>query len=187
MSPIKSPDKLPLDGKFWQFARLVYQQNNVPSACLSLQNDLSADVTLLLFAGWVAINFQKCFSYEDVSDIQDFVTPWHQMIVKTLRQARIYLKSGPLPAPCIETEALRADIKEAELKAEQVEMAYLENIAGQWRQVEVADSNYPVRSNLEVVLRLTSDADSIGRLSHNIDILESAFLHVMSLLNCNQT
>ncbi|HQT38004.1 MAG TPA: TIGR02444 family protein [Acidocella sp.] len=183
MLPLSSSEFLPIDGRLWQFALRVYRQDGVPTACLALQDHFEADVTLLLFAGWVAVELQMNLSPEQCMQVNNLVSPWHQHIVKTLRQMRISLKSGPSPAPIGETEYLRADIKAAELKAECLELAFLENISSKWIRPELSGGTDPVRSNLVMILRLTTKAESVERASCYLDILERAIWQVKNQPN----
>jgi uncharacterized protein (TIGR02444 family) len=116
---------LSLSGPHWSFALQLYRQPGVSDACLALQDRLGVDVNILLFALFAAIERGIALNDRDVQDMDETVAAWRSEIVLALRALRRRMKNGPEPAPNEVTEALREQIKRAELAAEQVEQAML--------------------------------------------------------------
>ena len=80
---------------------------------------------MLLLSTYAAVERRIALDARDLRDMDSLVAPWRGEVVAALRQLRRRLKSGPAPAPCEATERLRAQIKSAELHAEQIEQAVL--------------------------------------------------------------
>jgi uncharacterized protein (TIGR02444 family) len=114
-----------LDGPHWHFALTLYDQPGVAEACLRLQDRLGVDVNILLFSVYAATEHRLSLDAHDVRSMNDIVASWRREVVAALREVRRRLKSGPQPAPNTVTETLRAQIKGAELRAEQIEQAVL--------------------------------------------------------------
>lgn len=116
---------LSLDGPHWSFALKLYAQPGASEACLVLQDRVGVDINVLLFAVYAAVDRGIALTSHDLQDIDDAVGTWRSDIVLALRSVRRRLKTGPEPAPTDVTEALRTQIKKAELGAEQIEQAAL--------------------------------------------------------------
>jgi uncharacterized protein (TIGR02444 family) len=116
---------LPLVGPHWSFALSLYARPGVADACLKLQDCAGVDVNVLLFALFAASECGIAFREEDLVDIDHAVAGWREEVVVKLRSVRRRLKSGPFLARGRETERLRDHLKEAELRAEQIEQAVL--------------------------------------------------------------
>lgn len=108
----------------WAFALRVYGAPDVSAACLDLQDRFGADVPVLLTALWMA---RRGIGLDAASmaALEARISPWRTEMVAPLRALRRRLKEGPAPAPSEATEALRTDIKRAELHAEKIELANL--------------------------------------------------------------
>jgi uncharacterized protein (TIGR02444 family) len=117
-----------LDNPFWKFSLAVYGAPGVADECLALQERLSLDVNLLLFAAYAGAVEGSRLESQDVAAAANSVAAWHDEIVRALRQARRALKpfgsegENPLQAT---NAALRATVKAAELQAERIEQAML--------------------------------------------------------------
>jgi uncharacterized protein (TIGR02444 family) len=122
---------LSLDGPHWSFALRLYRQPGVADACLALQDRVGVDVNILLFALFAAIDRGIPLDEGDIEDMDRAVAPWRSDVVQALRTIRRRVKNGPEPAPNMVTEALRDQIKRAELAAEQIEQAVLARWLGQ--------------------------------------------------------
>ena len=114
-----------LDGPHWTFALRLYGRPGVAEACLLLQDRLGVDVNVLLLAAYAAVERGIALDADALREIDGLIAPWRGEVIAALRQLRRRLKSGPAPAPCEATERLRAQIKSAELHAEQIEQAVL--------------------------------------------------------------
>lgn len=118
-------DLLDMDNAFWRFSLSFYSRPDVAPACLLLQNRRSVDVNVLLLAIFAAVQRNRMLTSADLQAADDVVKAWREDVVVPLRRIRTRLKSGPAPAPSAVTEALRTQIKLAELKAEQIQQAQL--------------------------------------------------------------
>ncbi|MHA7874324.1 TIGR02444 family protein [Roseivivax sp.] len=108
----------------WRFALAVYGASGVSAACLELQDRFGADVPVLLTALWMGRR-GRALDAAAMAALDGVVADWRAEMVQPLRALRRRLKSGPAPAPSDTTEALRSEIKRAELSAEKIEMVRL--------------------------------------------------------------
>lgn len=113
------------DGPHWRYALAVYGKEGVARACLRLQDEANVDVNVLLMALHASRRARRAVTDEDIAGADRLISAWREDIVVALREIRGRLKEGPAPAPSPRTEALRTVIKQAELQAEQIEMAVL--------------------------------------------------------------
>jgi len=117
-----------LDSPLWSFSLAVYGAEGVADECLALQEALQLDVNILLFAAYMGAVEGVGLSAQDVAAAVEAVSPWHGEIVRALRGVRRALKplsldeSNPLRAA---NAGLRAEVKAAELRSEQIEQAML--------------------------------------------------------------
>jgi uncharacterized protein (TIGR02444 family) len=116
---------LDLGGPHWSFALRLYGQPGVSDACLALQDRLGVDVNVLLLALFAVVERGIPLTASDIADMDRAVAAWRREIILPLREIRRRMKSGPEPAPDEVTEALRQQVKKAELSAEQTEQAVL--------------------------------------------------------------
>jgi uncharacterized protein (TIGR02444 family) len=114
-----------------QFALRVYADPDVSEACLRLQDEHGADVNLLLFACWLTAR-GTAFPAEAETRLRD----WRASVIAPLRGIRRNLK--PVAATWESVAQLREKVKQAELEAEMIALAMLEELAA--HQVEHPDS-----------------------------------------------
>ncbi|HEV7734265.1 MAG TPA: TIGR02444 family protein [Candidatus Binatia bacterium] len=110
---------LTLDNAFWAFSLRVHDRPGVAGALVTLQDTLSVDVDVVLFAVFVALRRSEMVSAADVVRWDDAVRTWQGEVVEPLRGVRRRLKTDPTAV------ALRADVAAVELRAEQYEQAML--------------------------------------------------------------
>lgn len=129
----------------WSFSLRLYAVPGVADACLTAQDEHGADVNLLLWAAWLAMQGHALTAAE-VAEAEAATRPWRDAVVRPLRAVRRQLKSGPPPAPDMGTESLRAQVKAAELEAERMQQSLLQHLPAQRRTgVAVVDL---LRTNL---------------------------------------
>jgi uncharacterized protein (TIGR02444 family) len=154
----------PLDTPLWTFSLTVYGSDGVADECLDLQERLKLDVNLLLFAAFVGAVEGVQLEKPDIAAANGIATCWHGEIVRALRRARRALKpasadtGNPLRAA---SAALRAQVKAAELDAEQIEQAML----WEWSQPRLTgrprtSRDHALSANLRSVLEFYGDAAS---------------------------
>lgn len=119
------PPDLDPDASHWRYALAVYGQEGVSDACLRLQDEAGVDVNVLLTALHTARLTGSAVTEADIAAADAAIAAWRDDIVTALRTIRRRLKEGPAPAPSRLTETLRTAVKQAELRAEQIEMAVL--------------------------------------------------------------
>lgn len=145
-----------LETPFWAFSLAIYGADGVEPECLDLQDRFGVDVNLLLFAAYAGGCEGVQLDTPDITAAAAAVTAWHGEIVRALRGARRALKplslddNNPLQAP---TADLRAQVKAAELCAEQIEQGLL----WQWSRQQLAsrvrtDKTAALAANLQRVL-----------------------------------
>ncbi|HET8848903.1 MAG TPA: TIGR02444 family protein [Marinobacter sp.] len=109
---ITLPGNLEPDNPLWRYALACWQTPGLPDLCLSLQVN-GWNVTRILCAGW--LGQQGCrFTGQEAAT----VTEWRSRVTGQIRSARQALSRNPGPA-----QALRKCLAEAELQAEQTELA----------------------------------------------------------------
>jgi uncharacterized protein (TIGR02444 family) len=127
----------PLDTPLWAFSLAVYGRDGVADECLDLQEHLSLDVNILLFAAFIGAVEGVQLSSQDIAAANAAVADWQSEIVRSLRRARRAHKLLSAEAdhpPHQASAALRSQIKAAELEAEKIELAML----WQWSQPRLA-------------------------------------------------
>ena len=174
------PDpELPLDGPLWRFAARVYGRPGVAQACLALQQRFDADVNLLLFAAWLGAERGTPLPDALARRAQRRVDAWHEDIVRPLRAVRQRMKTGPAPAPCGATEALRDTLKAVEIGSERIELAVLETLAPEAEQrAPGPDREAITRGNLRAVLALSARDDLLAEAGRAVRAIARASLEV---------
>ena len=114
--------------KLWDFALDYYRRAGVAPACLILQDVGGVDVNVLIYLLWRAAARGEAVPDTAAAEADAVVAAWREEIVEPLRSLRRRLKSGPPPAPCSASEALRGRIKAAEIEAEHIELDMLEGL-----------------------------------------------------------
>lgn len=108
----------------WSWCLEAYAQPGVAEACLALQDDHGQNVPFLLWAVWA--------EGPPAAALDEAVRTtriWQAEVLDPIRQVRRGLKSETLPVPAAAREALRDDIKSAELHAERVLLEAFEALA----------------------------------------------------------
>lgn len=118
--------QLSLENPLWKFSLVIYSQDGVQEECLALQERFALDVNLLLFCAYMG-GTGVTLSADDLQGASAAVADWHRDVVRPLRTARRALK--PIAADA--AQALRADVKKDELRAEQIEQAMLWSWSGE--------------------------------------------------------
>ncbi len=121
-----TPSQLTLDNDFWLFSTQVYAVEDVRSQCLELQDQYGVNVNLLLFAAWLDHRAIPLADHH-IDEISRLVGPWHDGVIRPLRDARRAAKATATDEP---VSSLHGRILQVELAAEQVEQAMLYRWAG---------------------------------------------------------
>ena len=130
----------------WDYAVTVYRRPGVAEACLALQDEVGADVNLLLAAAWLAQRNSR-WQRDDVTALMHLCADWRQRCLLPLRQVRRYLKELE------DTHDLYQRSKSLELEAERYQLRAIEQGLQHLPQsVDATDSASLLRANLETCL-----------------------------------
>lgn len=113
------------DAGAWTFALELYQRPGVADACLALQDGLGVDVNLLLFALFAATERGVVFDHQDLAEADAVVRAWRAEVIQPLRALRQSMKVASTLAAGAAKDELRQLVKDAELRAEQLEVGML--------------------------------------------------------------
>lgn len=99
----------------WDWALDAYARPGAPEACLALQDEHGQNTPLLLWAVWA-----EAADPGLLARAAEVARSWDALAVTPLRQVRRALKPGHPPVADGAREALREEVKAAELRAERV-------------------------------------------------------------------
>jgi uncharacterized protein (TIGR02444 family) len=122
-----------IQNPLWVFALKVYAKPLVEKQLLELQATFGLSINRILFAGWLATQ-NKAYQPEALE--MSSAAQWQVKVTHPLRALRYQVRSE-----CAENAALQAFYKamrQAELLAEQVEIAYLYQLSLSWGEVDEA-------------------------------------------------
>jgi uncharacterized protein (TIGR02444 family) len=140
----------------WSFTLDFYARPGVEQACLTLQAD-GANVCMLLCGVWLELRGASC-SEERLREIVELAEPWHDEVVRPLRDIRNRWKA---PAGRnVVLAGLRERVKTLELEAERQLLMDLETLTLGWSTAGEPDGN----------AWLTALAGNAG--THNRDALQ---------------
>ena len=143
----------------WSFSLAVYGRDGVAAECLELQRRHGLDINLLLFCAYLGAVEGVRIEGDDLAEAADAVASWHVDIVRQLRAARRGLKpwgSEDESEFSRQAEALRSQVKAAELEAERIEQAMLWDWSRRWPgRVPVAEPQEALAANIRAVLALS--------------------------------
>lgn len=108
----------------WDWTLKAYAQPGVPEATLALQDEHGQNTSFLLWAVW-----SEGASAEALSQGAEVAKAWDAAVLKPVREVRRTLKPAFPGIDDHSREGLRADVKDAELRAERVLMESLEALA----------------------------------------------------------
>ncbi len=111
----------------WEWAVRAYAAEGVQAACLDLQDSADQDVPLLLWAAWCARTGRPLDS-ETLEAAVDLTRAWREQAIAPLRALRQRLKLRHPDLEDTAREAVRTEVKAAELAAER---ALLQGLADQ--------------------------------------------------------
>ncbi len=109
----------------WEWTLEAYGQPGVAEACLDLQDAHGQNTPLLLWAVWA-----EAGDADLLARAADVARRWDATALTPMRAVRRALKAPMPPIRDDAREALREDVKAAELRAERVLMETLESMGG---------------------------------------------------------
>jgi uncharacterized protein (TIGR02444 family) len=149
----------------WDFALQRYSRPGVADACIELQDQQGVNVNILLWCLWLAARGQLLDS-KKLHTAQHRIHAWDQHYIRPLRHLRRRMKVE-FGTGDSQIEAVRQQIKQAELTAEQQLHIWLDALARSWPQ----DALQPLAAddNIRVYLQALGIADSA--ITHSIRFL----------------
>lgn len=112
----------------WRFSLATYASPAVAEACLHLQDTHGADVNLLLFGMWRAVDWGDLVTTGEFAELDAAVRGWRDQAVVPMRSVRRYLKTM-LPVHGGRIASIRTEVKRVELLIEKVEQDIIYDIA----------------------------------------------------------
>ena len=141
--------------QFWTFSLQIYAHESVAEACLSLQDNYSLDVNLILFCYWYGVTRGR-LSGPTLRQALELAAPWKDAVVQPLRDIRRWMKTPgarQLATLAPGFDALREQIKRDELEAERYQQHMLQRLADSVHDGEAEpDSLAAVHHNLRALL-----------------------------------
>jgi uncharacterized protein (TIGR02444 family) len=107
----------------WDWTLAVYARRGVPEATLALQDVHGQNTSYLLWAVWAEVKDPDL-----LAQAADFARRWEATALVPLRTVRRALKPPMPPAADKAREALREEVKAAELRAERLLMETLASL-----------------------------------------------------------
>ena len=123
MNAVSLSTRLP-HNPFWEFSLEIYGREGVSAACLGLQDEIGADVNMLLFCCWTAAG-GVCLDDDKIRQALAAIKSWQTEIVQPLRTLRRRLRQGFDGVAEAQSQALRRAIQAIEIDAEQLEQLRL--------------------------------------------------------------
>jgi len=105
----------------WDWSQAAYAQPGVAEACLRLQDAHGQNISFLLWSVWSETDDRALLARG-----AELARRWEALALLPLRGVRRALKAEADGVPDVAREALRQDIKAAELRAERVLLESLE-------------------------------------------------------------
>jgi uncharacterized protein (TIGR02444 family) len=136
----------------WQFALRFYAAPAVQAACLDAQDEVSADVPLMIFLIFAATHGQT-LGEEGIRTIDEAISPWREDIVQPLRRARRALRGSDQPG----AQRLREAVKAAELESERLQIERLATYVTGERVIVADEALRIAEQNLHAYARLLPD------------------------------
>ena len=107
------------EGAFWRFSKGLYGKPSVAPAVLGLQDRLGADVNLLLYGCWAAMQ-GSALDDADIAKADATIQLWREQVVEPLRQVRNRLKRGVPPVAIEAGQGLRKRVLDSEIAGEEL-------------------------------------------------------------------
>lgn len=160
---------------FWDFSLRLYGRIGVAPACLALQERHGVDVNVVLYCIWLGVERGLTIDEADATRITQSVAAWNDDVVVRLRGLRTALRVDARGAERRLSDALRNDIKRAELDAERIEQHIL--FTQSWSDAPGASRSTPIaRENVYAYLKSlgiqpnSDDDEEVGTILVGLEI-----------------
>jgi uncharacterized protein (TIGR02444 family) len=137
--------------RFWEFSLKFYSREDVSSSCLTLQNNFGADVNILIYCCWMAVEGAEKISCTELVEIITILEPWQSKVVTVLREIRTSMKQDKLLNLGALSEELRKAVKKCELESEKIEQNILYQ-SGQNISVDISLNRFQKAQNAKLSL-----------------------------------
>lgn len=139
----------------WNFAVAVYDQPEIRTLCLCLQDEHGFDVNLLLWCLWHGEYYGQ-IDAALMDRAQEFSHPWQEQVVTPLRRIRRWLKHQ-LPAADHGNamDELREQVKACELAGERLQLDRLQALRAATAPARVRDARNTADARVDVTGNLT--------------------------------
>ena len=119
----RQPKRFEMTNTLWAFSVTTYQRPGVQEACLDLQDNMGADVNLLLYCCWCG-----ALTKDEIDKVLAALAPWQSQVVSGLRSVRRALKLlvAEMGDLADDAGALRRKVAGLELEAEKLQQTMLE-------------------------------------------------------------
>ena len=138
------------DNPFWDFSLEYYGRVGVAERLITLQENLEADVNIMLYCCWVAYLGAPGLTETQIAYVVSLVNHWQKEIVTPLRTLRSKLKIDSSGGLRPWSDKIRRKIKTVELEAERLEqlMIYQAHSLEGTRRIETSGKRYHAKTNL---------------------------------------
>ncbi|WP_426116685.1 TIGR02444 family protein [Pseudomonas sp. DSP3-2-2] len=119
----------------WRFTLDFYAKPGIEAACLRLQAS-GANVCMLLCGVWLMRRDVAC-NAQRVLEIGQLATPWHDDVVRPLRELRMHWRNAAQDDPAL--SSFRERVKVLELEAERELLTRLEALTQGWSATGTRD------------------------------------------------
>lgn len=154
---------------FWDFSLELYARAGVADHCLQLQDEQGVNVNLLLWCAWLDAQ-GLILDAGRLHNAQKRIRGWDEHYVVPLRQLRRRMKVE-FGVEDVGIEAVRAQIKHAELLAEKQLQLWLESAVSTWD--EEPDHN----------LDFTLGWSNVRFYLHHLSVTDTAITQLLALFN----
>ena len=162
------------DSAFWDFSINFYQRPNVEESCLTLQDEFSLNVNLILFCYWLSIEKQQVLSRDQWSVLLNASLPWEE-IIKPLRQSRRMITQSTIAWPNDFKQETKKAVAEIEINTEHMQQLSIEQA---WQKMNCTvveiNSQEIINDNLRNYLPATDSKFSINDISNETSQLLKA-------------
>ncbi len=173
-------DPVASSNPFWEYSLRLYAAPGVERYCLDLQRKQGANVNLLLFCCWTALQCRQ-LGADDIASAADAIDGWDKQVVQQLRQLRQLIKAvdeveylGTRPQVELDGPAFRAQLESLELIAEQIVQ---ENLYAWWQNLPATaavPAPIALLSNLNTYLNLLG-IDQAEQVTEDHVLFDAAF------------
>ncbi len=101
-----------MSNPIWDFSLTAYKRDGVAAHCLRAQDELRADVNVILYAAWLASTDQR-LSFAHLEGLDNSIGEWRRRVVEPLRSLRQSLREYD------DAAGIRDSVKDLELQGEE--------------------------------------------------------------------